>query len=251
MNIKQIFIIIPAYNAQDTIASVFERIPQAIWKKGAVVIVINDGSKDNTREEIIKIQERYGKDRVHLLDKQKNEGYAQAQKSGFSQALEMGADIVVLLHSDGQYAPEEMPRLLEPLENDEADMVLASRMKNKRDALRGGMPLYKWIANIALSSLENIVYGLRFSEYHSGYMLYSRKALETIPFKDLSDTFHFDGEMLLVGAKNGLRVADLPIPTHYGDEESHLKPIEYGIHVLKIMWKYKKGGYNHFIKRRN
>ncbi len=240
--------VVPAYNAQDTIASVFERIPQEIWEKGAVAIVVNDGSKDNTREEVVKIQERYGKDRVHLLDKKKNEGYARAQKSGFSQALEMGADIVVLLHSDGQYAPEEMPRLLEPLEKGEADMVLASRMKNKRDALRGGMPLYKWVANIALSSLENIVYGLRFSEYHSGYMLYSRKALETIPFTDLSDTFHFDGEMLLVGAKSGLRVADLPIPTHYGDEESHLKPIEYGINVLKIMWKYKRGGYDHLIK---
>jgi GT2 family glycosyltransferase len=136
---------------------------------------------------------------VSSIEKPQNEGYARAQKSGFTEALRQGADIVVILHSDGQCAPEVLPELLFPLENNTADMVQGSRMVNKNDALKGGMPMYKFIANVSLSTLENIVYGLRFAEYHSGYMLYSRKALETIPFLKLSDTFHIDGEILLSG----------------------------------------------------
>lgn len=233
----------PAYNAGKTISSVFERLPQEIWDRGVQVIIVNDGSTDDTLQKAQEVKQKYG-EHIQILDKKQNEGYARAQKSGYTAALEQGADIAVLLHSDGQYAPEEMPRLLEPLDTDEADMILASRMINKKDALKGGMPKYKFVANVILSGLENIVYGLKFSEYHSGYMLYSRKALETIPFTKLSDTFHFDGEMMLVGAKKGLRVAELPIPTRYADEKSHLKPIEYGINVLKVMFRYKRGKYD-------
>ena len=127
--------------------------------------------------------------------------------------------MVALLHADGQYAPEILQDLYEPLVKDEADIVLGSRMKNYRSALKGGMPLYKFTANICLTALENLVYGMHLSEYHSGYMLYNRKALERIPFEKLSDRFHFDGEMLMVGGLKKLRIKDLPIPTHYGGEK--------------------------------
>ena len=132
---------------------------------------------------------------------------------------------------------------MKPILENKADIVLGSRMKNYRSALRGGMPFYKFIANISLTKLENLVYRLNLSEYHSGYMLYSGRALKEIPFCKLSDTFHFDGEMLLVGGKRGLRIADMPIPTHYGDEESHLKPIQYGFEVLGVILKYMIGHY--------
>jgi len=239
---KHIFIIVPAYNAAKKIVSVFERIPQEIWDKGAKVVIVNDGSSDQTRERVAEIKSRWG-DRILFIDKPKNEGYARAQKDGFSKALAEGADIAILLHSDCQYAPEMLPELLKPLEEETADIVQGSRMMDKKAALRGGMPIYKFIANVGLSTLENFVYGLNFAEYHSGYMLYSRKALETIPFQKFSNTFHFDGEMLFVGAKKGLRVKEIPIPTQYADEVSHVKPIQYGFHVLGIMIKYLLGKY--------
>ena len=239
---KKIFIVIPAYNAAEKITGVFERIPPEIWAKQPTFIIVNDGSKDETGKKIEEIKTRWPN--IEVIDKPQNEGYARGQKDAFAKALEEGADIAVLLHSDAQYPPEELPMLLKPLEQDQADIVQGSRMINKKDALKGGMPLYKFVANVFLSTLENWVYGCDFAEYHSGYMLYSRKALETIPFLKLSDTFHFDGEMLFMGAKKGLRVTELPIPTRYGDEISHVKPISYGFHVLGIMLKYLLGKYD-------
>ncbi len=240
---KKTFIVMPAYNAANHIVSVFERIPQDTWNAIEGAIIIQDGSKDNTAEKIREIQARYGS-KIHVIDKPLNEGYAKGQKDGFTKALAMGADIVVLLHSDGQYAPELLQTLLAPLIEDRADIVQGSRMADRKAALKGGMPMYKFIANVGLSTLENLVYGLHFSEYHSGYMLYSKKALETIPFLKLSDTFHFDGEMLFVGAKKKLRVMEMPIATRYADEKSNVKPIQYGFHVLGIMVKYLMGKYD-------
>ena len=239
---KKIFIVMPAYNAGGKIVSVFERIPKEIWAQSPSIILVNDGSLDDTAEKIKEIKSCWPG--VEVIDKPKNEGYARAQKSGFTRALSQGADIVVLLHSDGQYAPEVLPQLLQPLLEGTADIVQGSRMIDKKAALKGGMPIYKFIANVCLSTLENLVYGCHFAEYHSGYMLYSRRALETIPFLKLSDTFHFDGEMLFVGAKKGLRVKEISIPTKYADEKSHVKPIRYGFQVLGIMLKYLNGKYD-------
>lgn len=238
---KKIFILMPAYNAASTIKEVFPRIPKDFLPNITEFLVINDASKDQTQQAILELQKNYPN--ITLINKEKNEGYAKAQKTGFNIALEQGADIVVLLHSDGQYAPEEMPRLIEPLLKDEADIVQGSRMLSG-EALKGGMPFYKYIANIILSRLENICFKMDLAEYHSGYMLYSKKALKTIPFENISDTFHIDGEMLFVGHDLGLRIQQLPIPTRYAQEKSNLKPIKYGFDVLKIMLKYKQGKYN-------
>ena len=110
--------------------------------------------------------------------------------------------------------------------------------------MEGGMPLYKYLANRVLSTLENIVTGLHLAEYHSGYMLYSRKALEAIPFEKLSNTFHFDGEMLIMAAKRGMRVKEIGIPTRYGTERSYLRPIPYGLNVLRILFNVLRGKYD-------
>ena len=147
----------------------------------------------------------------------------------------------VLLHSDGQYAPEVLLQLLKPIREGQVDMVMGSRMLGKGDALEGGMPYYKYIANKILTSIENFVYGLNFSEYHSGYMLYNRNLLEQVPYLSLSNKFHFDGEMLLVSVKKGFRIKEIPIPTHYGDEEKTLNPIKYGFEVLGVILKYILG----------
>ena len=238
---KKIFIVIPAYQAAKTIESVFDRLPAALAGKDVRIVVVNDGSTDGTGDIVRRIMANR-KD-TELIEHPRNKGYAQAQKTAFSHALAGGADIVVLLHSDGQYAPEVMPELLRPLENDEADVVQGSRMLDGQ-ALRGGMPIYKYIANKGLTALENLAYGLKMGEYHSGYMLYSRNCLESIPFQRLSDTFHFDGEMILMAAKRKLRIREIPIPTRYADEESHLKPIRYGLDVLKVIWRNFRGGYD-------
>lgn len=234
--------VIPAYRAAATLPSVLDRIPKQVYERLFRILVVEDGGADVPRSSTPELQAAHPK--MDVLFHEHNKGYGGAQKTGFRRVLELGGDVAVLLHADGQYAPEVMESLYTPLINNKADVVLGSRMKDYRSALRGNMPLYKFVANICLSKLENFAYGMKLSEYHSGYMLYSRLALETIPFEKLSDTFHFDGEMLLVAGKKKLRIADLPIPTHYGDEESHLKPIPYGIEVLKVILKNYQGKYD-------
>ncbi|NGO55857.1 glycosyltransferase family 2 protein [Allomesorhizobium camelthorni] len=239
-SMKKLFVVIPAYQASLTLESVFNRIPSEIYDRGARIIVVNDGSTDETAAVAARIA--LSRPNVEVIEHPKNKGYAQAQKTGFSHALQQQADIVALLHADGQYAPELLPQLLAPLDNDEADLVVGSRML-ERGALKGGMPLYKYIANKSLTAIENFAYGLRVSEYHSGYMLYSRRCLMTIPFTKLSDTFHFDGEMIMMAGKKRLRITEIAIPTRYADEKSHLKPVQYGFDVLKIIWHNYRGRY--------
>ena len=239
---KKIVVVIPAYKAAETLPSVLARISKNVAENLFKILVVEDGGKDIPPSTTPELLDQYPK--VEVLYHEANKGYGAAQKTGYRRALELGADIAVLLHADGQYAPEEMERLLQPLVKDEADMVLGSRMHSIKSAWKGNMPLYKIIANICLTQIENIAYGMRLSEYHSGYMLYSRKALEEIPFEKLNDTFHFDGEMLLMGGKKKLRIADLPIPTHYGDEDSHLRPVQYGFEVLGVIVRNLSGKYD-------
>lgn len=245
MSKKAIVIVIPAYKAADKLPSVLERIPAEIHERVERILIVEDGGADIPRSTSPEMLRRYPK--IEVLFHPHNRGYGAAQKTGYDRALAIGADIAVLLHSDGQYAPEVMASLYEPLVEGIADMVLGSRMKNRGDALKGGMPAYKYVANIMLTWLENRAYRMRLSEYHSGYMLYSRKALERIPYNKLSDTFHFDGEMLLMGGKTGMRIADIPIPTHYGDEESHLRPIRYGFEVLGVIFRNSRGHYDRLL----
>lgn len=230
----------PAYNASKTIELVFKRIPKFSLKKINKFIVVNDGSTDNTADIIKRLSKNY---KIKVITHSPNKGYGAAQKSGFKEALRLGADIAVLLHSDGQYAPEVMDNLLLPLEKGHADIVQGSRILGGT-ALKGKMPLYKYFGNRILTFIENIAYGMNMSEYHSGYMLYSKKALKTMPFEKLSDKFHFDGEMLLVGKKKNLRIKEIPIPTRYAKEKSYLNPITYGFDVFKTIMNYWKGKYD-------
>lgn len=237
----KIVIVMPAYDAAKTIESVFERIPKDFYKRVYKIIIVNDGSSDNTAEIIKKLSKKYKK--TLELTHQKNKGYGATQKTGFNKAVELGADIAVLLHSDGQYAPELLPKMVKPIEEKKADVVMGSRFLGG-GALKGGMPLHRFIGNKILTSIENIAYGMSSSEFHTGYMIYSRKALERIKFNRLSNTFHFDGEMVMMSGKKGLRIVEIGIPTRYAEEKSHLRPIRYGLNVLKIIIKEKIGKYN-------
>jgi glycosyltransferase involved in cell wall biosynthesis len=239
--VENVFVLMPAYNAGATIERVFARIPPEASQRIRRYVVVNDGSKDDTAVAL----ERLRKDFPGLvvLTHETNRGYGEAEKTLLRYALREGAGAGIVLHSDGQYSPEKIPELLEPFDLDTADMVQGSRMLGG-DALRGGMPFYKFMANKALTAVENWAFGMHLAEYHSGYMLYSRKTMETIPFEKLSGSFDFDLEMMVLARVKGLRIAEIAIPTIYAGEKSHLNPVRYGLDVLAVVWDYKRGKYH-------
>lgn len=236
----KIVIVMPAYNAGKTIASVFARTPKDFLKRISKFIVVNDGSKDDTQQKIVELRKKY---RIKLLVHPANRGYGGAQKTGFAEAVKENADLAVLLHSDGQYPPEILASMIKLIEEGNADMVLGSRILGGK-ALQGGMPLHRYFGNRFLTALENLCYGLNITEYHTGYIAYSKRALQAIPFLKLSNTYHFDGEMILMASKRRLRVKEIPIEARYRGEKSYLNPITYGIDVLKIITKNFLGKYN-------
>lgn len=242
MTRPRLIIAIPAYNAAKTIEGVFARMPAAIRDWCECYIVVDDGSKDDTAAVVRRLMQADPK--IRLIAHPQNRGYGGAAKTGLSAARDAGADLVAWVHSDGQYAPEMLPALLAPLEAGTADMVQGSRMRGG-GALAGGMPLYKYVANKLLSLVENLAFGMRLAEFHSGYMLYHRRCLERIPFEGFNTrNFIFDQEMMIVGHSLGLRIRDIAIPTRYGDEVSHLKVIPYGLAVLGMIARFYRGDYD-------
>jgi glycosyltransferase involved in cell wall biosynthesis len=239
--VDNVFILMPAYNAAATIEKVFERIPAAARDRIRRYVVVNDGSTDDTQAALARLSTRFPG--LVTLTHTRNKGYGAAEKTLLSYALEHKADVGIVLHSDGQYSPELIPELLRPFDDGAADLVQGSRMLGG-GALKGRMPLYKFVANKALTGIENWAFGLNLAEYHSGYMLYSRKTIASIPFPKLSDSFDFDLEMIVMARTQGLRIVEIAIPTVYAGEVSHLKPIQYGLRVLRIVRDYKRGKYD-------
>jgi glycosyltransferase involved in cell wall biosynthesis len=238
--VDNVFVLMPAYNAAATVEKVFARVPPEARRRIRRYVVVNDGSKDGTAAVLARLQKEFAD--LVVLTHPVNRGYGEAEKTLLRYALAEGAEVGIVLHSDGQYSPEKIPDLLEPFDRGIADLVQGSRMLGG-GALRGGMPLYKFAANKALTAIENLAFGMKLAEYHSGYMLYSRKALETIPFEKLSASFDFDLEMLVLAHVKGLRIAEIAIPTIYAGEKSHLNPIKYGFDVLKVVRDYRRRKY--------
>lgn len=239
--VERVFVLMPAYNAGATLEKVFARIPADARARIQRYVVVNDGSKDDTAAALDRLSRTVAN--LVVLTHPVNLGYGETEKDLLRYALREGADVGILLHSDGQYSPEKILELLEPFDRDTADMVQGSRMLGG-GALRGGMPLYKFISNKALTMIENWAFGMKMAEYHSGYMLYSRKAMETIPFEKLSASFDFDLEMMVLAKVKGLRIREIAIPTIYAGEKSSLNPIKYGFDVLKIVHEYRRGKYH-------
>jgi glycosyltransferase involved in cell wall biosynthesis len=187
----RIGILVVAYNAESTLESVLQRIPQNIMAKVEEIFVFDDASHDRTYEIGKAYQQHTARDKLSIFRNPVNLMYGGNQRRGYQYAIERGLDIVVLLHGDGQYAPEVMQDLLTPLETGKADMVMGSRMLVRGAALRGNMPLYKYVGNKILTWLENTLIGTKFSEFHSGYRAYSVHALKTIPLDTLTTNWHF------------------------------------------------------------
>ena len=167
---------------------------------------------------------------LHVVHHEVNKGYGGAQKTGLKRGLDLGASVFAVVHSDGQYAPEIVLDLMKPILEGKAQIVQGSRMVGG-GALRGGMPYVRYIPNRVLTLLENLVFGTRMAEFHSGYMLYSRRLLECAPFEQLQDNYNFDAEMIVVAHILGMECAQIPIPTCYDNNVSSLDPIPYGINV--------------------
>ncbi|MBI3180627.1 MAG: glycosyltransferase family 2 protein [Myxococcales bacterium] len=233
--------IIPAYDAARTLPAVLERVPPEVDAQVQRRWIIDDGSRDRTRQVARQLARR--DPRTVLLVHPRNLGYGAAMKTGLAAARRAGVEVAVGLHADGQYAPEVLGGLLRALRREALDLLQGSRIASGT-ALSGGMPLYKYIAGQMLMLLENRVFGLSLTDYHSGYLLYGRRALEQIPFERLSDSFDFDLEVIASARARGLRIGERPIPTHYGDELSHLEPVGYGLRVLRVMLRYLRGGYD-------
>lgn len=237
----KVAVVIPAYEAAAHLGAVIRRVLAAPVSELDRVIVVNDGSRDRTGQ-IVATWPR-ARCPIELVDRPKNGGYGAAMKDGLAHAAGTDPDVVACVHADGQYSPEALPVLLSAMRARQLDLLQGSRVASGT-AVSGGMPLYKIAANAALNVLENRTLGLRMTDYHSGYLLYGRRVLELVPFARLSNSFDFDLEVIASACARGLAVAESPVPTYYGDEQSHLRPIPYGLRVLRVLWRYRRGHYD-------
>jgi glycosyltransferase involved in cell wall biosynthesis len=228
----KVLIFIVAYNAEKTVQSVLQRIPSYLAACDTEVLIIDDSSVDSTFERARETSEAPFP--VTVLFNPVNQGYGGNQKIGFHYAIREKFDYVVLLHGDGQYAPESLPDLLRPLLAGEADGVLGSRMMLPGNARRGGMPLYKYLGNRILTGIQNRLLKTGLSEFHSGYRAYSVKALAGIPFDRNTNDFHFDTEIIIQLVRAGLHIKEVPIPTYYGDEICHVNGLKYAWDVVRV-----------------
>lgn len=228
---KKVVVVLPAYNAAETLEMTYKEIPFDLVDE---VILCDDASKDDTAE----IGRRLGI--KHVIVHQTNKGYGGNQKSLYNKALEIGADIVIMLHPDYQYTPKLIPSMVNIIGEDLYPVVLGSRILGK-GALKGGMPLYKYIANRFLTFSQNMLVGYKLSEYHTGYRSFSREVLETINFNANDDDFVFDNEMLSQIIYQGFDIGEVTCPTKYFEEASSInfsRSMKYGFGVLGVSFKH-------------
>jgi glycosyltransferase involved in cell wall biosynthesis len=228
---SKVVVVMPAYNAAQTLISTYQGIPEGIVDE---VILVDDASGDETVEVANQLN-------LKIVVHPHNVGYGGNQKTCYMEALRDGADIVVMLHPDGQYDPQIIPDVVMALKKGDADMILASRFLKEGGPLRGGMPLYKYVANRFLSALENVILGQHLSEFHTGYRAYSRKLLETVPFMRNSNDFVFDTEMIVQAINFSFNIAEVPVATKYTTKTSSVGfkgSLIYGIKTLYVLFRY-------------
>lgn len=228
---KKVIVVMPAYNAEKTLERTLDDIPRD-WVDE--IILTDDASRDGT----VALARKLG---LRVFVHEKNGGYGANQKTCYREALKLGGDIVVMVHPDHQYDPKVIPQLIQPLLDEECDAVFGSRMLGGRP-LEGGMPKWKYLANIFLTALENAAFYMYLTEYHSGLRAYSRKYLEAVNFELNSDNFVFDSEIIAQGVVHNLRIKEIPIETRYFEEASKigfLRSVIYGLAIVKTLVKFK------------
>ncbi len=229
---KKIVVVLPAYNAARTLEQTYREIPFDVVDD---VVLVDDRSADDTLEVARTLGIR------HVIQHDANRGYGGNQKTCYDTALALGAEIVVMLHPDYQYTPKLVRAMVGVLAEEVYDVVLGSRILGK-GALRGGMPLYKYVANRALTAFENVVTGQKLSEYHTGFRAYGRRVLESIPYERNSDDFIFDNQFLVQAHAQGFRIAELTCPTKYFAEASSInfgRSLRYGILCCATALQYR------------
>ena len=227
----KVIVVMPAYNAAQTLRATWEAIPDGIVDE---VLLVDDKSADATLVEAAKLPMR-------TIALPHNVGYGGNQKTCYLEALRLGADVVVMLHPDGQYDPVLLPDLIKPIVDGDADLVLGSRMLTPGGARAGGMPLYRYVANKALTFVENLAMGTGFAELHTGYRAYSRGFLETVPFMRNDDAFVFDTQVIAQAVAFKQRVVEVPIHTKYFPEASSTTMranLRYGVATLGVMGRF-------------
>jgi glycosyltransferase involved in cell wall biosynthesis len=236
----KVVVVMPAYNAEKTLKRTLDDIPRG-WVDE--IILCDDASRDGT----VDLARKLG---LRVLVHRVNRGYGGNQKTLYTDALERGADIMIMVHPDHQYDPRVIPELVQPLLEGKCDAVFGSRMLGGRP-LEGGMPKWKYLANIFLTAVENAVFYMYLTEYHSGLRAYSRRYLEAVKFRENSDDFVFDSEIIAQGVMHGMCIREIPIETRYFAEASQIglgRSIVYGLSILKTLVKFKlhKNGFKRF-----
>lgn len=227
---SRVVVVMPAYNAERTLQRTYDDLPHS---RISDIILVDDGSRDAT----VDVARRLG---LKVFVHQRNYGYGANQKTCYTEALRSGASIVAMVHPDYQYDPRLLPDLLGPIEANEADVVFGSRLKGA-SALKQGMPWWKYFSNRALTWLENRVFGLALSEFHTGYRVYTRSALERVNFLANADGFIFDQEIVAQFVECGLRIREVAVPVRYFPEASSasfVASVRYGLGILALLARY-------------
>jgi glycosyltransferase involved in cell wall biosynthesis len=227
---SKVVVVMPAYNAAKTLRMTYAELPQDVVD---LVILVDDGSRDET----IEIARSLG---LELFVHDRNYGYGANQKTCYREALRAGADVIVMVHPDYQYDPTLLPQIIEPIRRGQADVVLGSRLLGG-NPMRQGMPWWKYVSNRFLTGLENRVFGLHLSEYHTGYRAYTRTALESVNLAMNSDDFIFDQEIMAQFVELHLRIAEVPVPTRYfplASSASFIQSTVYGLSILRVLVRY-------------
>lgn len=231
MKNNKVIAVLPAYNAEKTLERTIRDIPAGSVDE---IILVDDCSKDGT----VALARRLG---LHVVVHERNKGYGGNQKTCYREALARGADIVLMIHPDYQYDARLAPVMSALVANDVCDVVLGNRIRTRAEALAGGMPGYKYLANRFLTIIENLATGQNLGEWHSGLRCYSRRVLEALPWEANSDDFVFDTEFLFQAAHFGFRLGDVPAPARYFEEASSInfrRSVVYGLSSLKTMARY-------------
>jgi len=231
INKKDVFVVMPAYNAEKTLEKTYKDIPKSVVGR---IILVDDGSHDKT----VQIAKKLG---LEVVVHPQNRGYGGNQKTCYTLALSKGAKVIVMLHPDYQYDATLIPELVKPIVDGRFDIMLGSRIRTREEVLKGGMPYYKYLGNRFLTIIQNIILGQNLSEYHTGLRAFNQKVLESLPFHKFSDDFVFDQQILVSAIKTRFKIGEISVPVRYFPDASSInfkRSVKYGLSTLYTLFLY-------------